>query len=342
MKKHILSVLIILSFTSCSDKNRLFKEFQPRKPEIKKYIQKGPVNPSNARFTFFQNSLYWIDYRQNEFLFSKDISQLTTDKINRHNILKGQGPDEYMMVLFLRQYNNYLSFTDSYKGTLSFFNKDTLYKELQLIEFTPASIQGIVKMNNNRYLYSGYLNNSRFVLIDSLQNLLSEFSKFPEKIDQMKYKIIEKNMACQNLFTNNKNNFANIVYDSGIIEFFSIVNDSIIKKKETVYSEYNFSMLYENNATRVSSSKSNTGFIDICSDETNVYALFSSVSWEDNVDLAYFGDYILVYSWAGEPKLALKLDIPIRGFSAVPGSDRFWGWGNDAEGIYFTEISYTL
>jgi hypothetical protein len=339
MKKLILIVLLIPIILSCKKNPATLNDFKKYPVKGIKYYQTGKVNPSNTRFLYYHNRIYWIDYHQDEFLFSMKIPPEPNSLIYNHNIKKGKGPDEFMMILSPKRYSNYISFLDSFKSSLFFFNNDTLFKELQLSGFAPFQIQQIIKINSN-YLYSGLLDSSRFVLCDAEQKILSKYDVFPGESNELPYKTADKNMAYLNSFTSKNNAFVNIIYDSGIIEFFKIKQDSITKIKEFKYNDFEYSLIHENGATRVSSSKDNTGFIDICSDDKYVYSLHSTISWKDNEELAYFGDYILIYSWDGEPIKALELDTPLRGFSIVPGTNKFWGWGHDSKGLFFVEYNF--
>lgn len=339
MEKSILIIFLMSIILSCERKIDTFNEIPNLSISGKKYYLSSKVNPSNTRFRYYQNSLYWIDYHQDEFLYSMAEPKNSDHSIKSHNIVKGKGPNEFMMVLFPKRVGNYLSFVDSFSGSLFFFNNDTLFKEFQLTGFSPIEIQGIVKTDHNRYLYSGVLE-TRFVLCDSTQSILSKYSLFPGKLNELSYKMDEKNAACQNHYVAKKDAFVNIIYDSGIIEFFEIRKDSIIKKRENIYNDFEFSIINDGGATRISSEKSNTGFIDISASDKHVFALYSTISWEENVDLAYFGNYVLMYSWKGEPIKAFKLDVPLRGFSVVPDKDVFWGWGHDSGGVYFAEYSF--
>ena len=338
-RKLLITVFTAFAVFSCNNKYDLFHEFQVHSVKGVKYYQEGKVNPSSTRFIYFQNRIYWLDYNQSDFLFSTTTPPDSNNAIGNHNIKKGKGPDEFMMVVFLQRNKEYLSFVDNFKGALFFCNTDTIFNEFQLSGFAPFEINGIAKVSNDKYLYSGLLDDGRFKLCDSNQKIHSNYSVFPGTIDELPHETVEKNMACHNHFTVKEDAFANIIYDSGIIEFFKIKEDSIIKVEESVYNDFNYSIIKEG-GTRVSHSDSNTGFIDICSDEENVFALYSTTSWKDNSDLAYFGDYIFIYKWDGTPVKALKLDAPLRGFSTVPGKNRLWGWSHDSEGIYFAEYEY--
>ena len=337
-RKLLITVFTAFTVYSCNNKHDLFHEFQVHSVKGVKYYQEGKVNPSSTTFEYLQDKIYWLDYNQGDFLFSTATPPDNNNAIGNHKIKKGKGPDEFMMVVFLQRNKEYLSFVDNFKGALFFCNADTLFNEFQLSGFAPFEINGIAKVSNNNYLYSGLLNDGRFVLCDSDQTIHSKYTMFPGAIDELPHETIEKNMACQNHFTVNGDAFANIIYDSGIIEFFQIKEDSIIKVRENIYNDFQFSISEDPKIAR--SQKSNTGFIDICSDEKYVYTLYSTVSWEENAELAYFGDYVFIYEWDGTPVKALQLDAPLRGFSTVPGTNKFWGWSHDNEGIYFAEYEY--
>jgi len=340
MKKAFLLGLFSILLISCNHEVGLFSDFEKKSPAWTKYYPDNIFNPSSSRFIYFQDRLYWIEYTRDEFIYSMDLLPGLNSSVYNHNVKKGRGPDEFMMVLSIKRVNGHFSFVDSFKGSFHIVKGDSIFNELTVESVKPFDIQQMVKVRDNRYLYTGFLNDARFILVDSEQNILSKYSHFPGRTGDLPYLKVEKNMGCVNVITSNGNSFANIIYDTGIIEFFKVDGDSIECVNEIIYSDNEFSIIKSDGATRVTRSDGNTGFVDICSDSEFVYALYSSVSIKDNKNLSAFGDYILVYTLEGEPKLVLELEIPLRGFSSVPELNELWGWGHDSMGMYI--VNYEI
>jgi hypothetical protein len=192
MKRLVLLGLLILLAGSCKIDSELFDEFEIELLEGLRFYPEGLFNPSSHRFIYFQNSIFWIDYHQDEFLFSLPVQPEPHNNIYRHNIKKGRGPGEFMMPLSPFRSDQYLSFFDSHTGSFFMYNQDTLYNELRLSEYNPYTILQIVKLKNNRYMFSGALHNARFQLIDSNQQMLSNYAIFPGKLDDLSHEMWEK------------------------------------------------------------------------------------------------------------------------------------------------------
>jgi hypothetical protein len=329
----MLLVCVIFSLASCV-KNNKFNGFVIHNIEGTKQYIDFPTNPSEMRY--LTNKLVWLDYSQKQMVYSIPIS-LNEDEIESHNINKGAGPGEFGNILSFNSANDYISFYDGINKRFYTFNLTTPVLDLELKEI-PLYILGLEKLSANRYLISGLFPEHRFLLIDNLGKTISSYATFPGKVEGLNVPIPEKNMGCINVISATKDGFASIVYDSGIIEFFRIKNDSIVKVNETIYSDIDFKPVTENGITSISRSNKNTGFIDILTSGNRVFGLYSAVDWATDTHLASHAEYVYIYDLDGKPLKAYKLQYPIHKFAIDPTSDKMYGFGSDDNGLYFTSF----
>lgn len=332
--KYLICIFLInaiLFLTSCVQ-NEKFNGFVIKNIEGTKQYIDFPTDPSEMRY--LNDRLVWLDYSQKQMVYSIPIS-LNEVEIESHNINKGAGPGEFGNILSFNSANNYISFYDGINKRFYTFNLTTPVLDLELKEI-PLYILKIEKCSANRYLISGLFPEHRFLLIDNLGKTISSYATFPGKVEGLNVPIPEKNMGCINVISTTKDGFASIVYDSGIIEFFRIKNDSIVKVNETIYSDIDFKPVTQNGITSISRSNKNTGFIDIMTSGNRVFGLYSAVDWATDTHLASHAEYVYIYDLDGKPLKAYKLQYPIHKFAIDPTSGIMYGFGSDKNGLYFT------
>jgi hypothetical protein len=336
--KYLITTLLInaVLFLTCCVQNDKFNGFVIHNIEgVKQYID-FPTVPSEMRY--FNNKLVWLDYSQKQMVYSIPVS-LNENEIESHNINKGAGPGEFGNLFSFKSSKDHISFYDGTNKRFYTFNLTTPVLNIQLKEF-PLYILGMVKFRANRYIISGLFPEHRFLLIDNLGNTISNYATFPGKVEGMDFPVSEKNMGCINVFSATEDGFASIVYDSGIIEFFRIKSDSIVKVNEAIYADIDFKPVNENGISSISRSNKNTGFIDILAHENRVYGLYSAVDWATDTHLASHAEYVFIYKFDGNPLKAYKLQYPIHKFAIDPTLDKMYGFGSDENGLYF--ISYKI
>lgn len=303
----------------------------------KKYID-YPTNPSEMRY--FNSRLVWLDYTQNQMVFSIPVS-INENEIQTHNIKKGFGPNEFGNIVSFKSTNEGIYFYDETKKTLFNFNLDIPIGEIQIKDFQHYIIE-IHKIKTNRYLVSGMFSDQRFLLLDSLGVIKGSYNKFPGSIEKMNIPVPDKNMGCVNVISATENGFASIVYDSGIIEFFTLKEDSIIKVNEIIYSDIDFEPSTSNGITSILRSNKNTGFIDLVTHNEKILGLYSAIDWQTDPNQAAHAEYIFIYDVNGKPLNALKLQYPVQRFDVDPASDAIYGFGSDENGVYFVEFKSNL
>jgi hypothetical protein len=332
MKNIHIAVLInvILYLTSCAP-NEKFYGFEIQNIEGTKQYVNYPANPSEMRF--LNNKLVWLDYTQNQMVYSIPISFIENE-IENHNINKGFGPGEFGNILSFKAIKDNISFYDGLNKSLYSFNLNTPIVEIQIKDF-PHYIIEIIELNSDRYLISGMFTEHRFLLINGSGEIKGSYGIFPEKIEKMNHPVSEKNMGCVNVVTATGNGFASIVYDSGIIEFFTVRNDSIVKVNEIIYSDIDFEPATMDGITSILRSNKNTGFIDVVTHKNKVFGLYSAVDWATDPHKASHAEYIFIYDNTGIPLKALKLQYPLQRIAIDPDSDIIYGFGSDENGLYF-------
>lgn len=322
--------IVFLHITSCIPQEK-YHGFTIQAIEGEKKYINYPTNPSEMRY--FNSRLVWLDYTQNQMVFSIPIS-FDENEIQTHNINKGFGPNEFGNIVSFKATDEGIYFYDETRKSLLNFNLDTPGVEIQIKEF-PHYIIEIQKIKTNRYLVSGMFTDQRFLLIDNCGETKGSYNKFPGKIEKMNIPVPEKNMGCVNVVAATSKGFASIVYDSGIIEFFTVIDDSILKVNEIIYSDIDFEPSTTNGITSILRSNKNTGFIDVVTHNDKVFGLYSAIDWETNPHKAAHAEYVFIFDVSGKPLNALKLQYPLQRIDVDPVSYTIYGFGSDENGVYF-------
>ena len=322
MKNFYLIVILLNICISCSKKSTLEEIEIPK--DLKKVHSnidyekaKFKINDGNysklGRIRFITSNdknLYWINHRREEL-----ISYINPDKpqdIYDAGVKKGRGPKKYGNLTSLNCFKNQIYFYDVINKKIGIGKTDT-FKKLRRLDNIEQFIHSINIVNDTSILISGIFDKMRFGILDEQNELDIIYKGFP--YDGSELSTASKNMGFTNEMTSHKNKIANIVYNSGIIEFFKLRNNKLKKYSENLYSQNNFKIKKEKGAKRAIHSKDNTGFIDITSNENFVFTLYSSISYNESREKDSLGRWILCYTWKGELVKLLYLTHPINRFA---------------------------
>lgn len=323
MKINVIVVLFFCLLTACgSDKsNNIVSNFEKKNPKfwVKEYPDQS-IDISTS-LVYFDNNLYWLDVSQESQLFRLHLDSL---KVIDCKVKKGRGEGEFGSLNSLKQFKNSLQFLDCNRKKI-FTGKKNQYKLHCQFSNVKEAVMEASLLNESKEIVYGIYSDSRFRLISN-DSIISVYDKFPPSINKLNLSYELKNMGCLSQITSYENKFVNIIYDSGIIEFFYLNKDQIELVKLFEFNEFKFKPVHMEGYSYVEQDRFNTGFLDICSTKSKVYALFSSVSYDENPDLSILGDWLLTFDWNGKPLRAYSLKYPINRFALDKDNEKIYGF----------------
>jgi hypothetical protein len=242
---------------------------------------------------------------------------------------KGQGPNDFLMPQSIQYISDtvvgvYDMLQRSYVMldiSLPLENRNT--KKLKVTSFDHFSFQ-VLKTCFDQYIGIGPYENGMFELLDSTGNTINYFFEFPFKDnDEKEINNRLRAMAYQGeIVLNPKRN--KLVYACGhgnIIQFYEIKNNSIevIKKIENSYPDYVPDEM-GGGVSAVMKKENKVDFVSIYATNEYVYALYSGLSLNDFIvnNKQVSGNLLYIYTWKGEIKRTIKLNMDCRYICATP------------------------
>lgn len=243
----------------------------------------------------------------------------------------GQGPDEFLFLsslhsdkdgnLVLYDANRRESFIgegyDGGKGMsfLSLFKSDSLFH----IELLPV---------NGGFVASGRYDAHRFYFLDKYGRVFYPFGEYPYR-DEEERKVsgFVRSEIYQGRLASDKsgNRFVQATLRAKILSFYKLNkngNWECVTENKDCFPDYK----YDLPALPLSSP---VGYLDVCADDRQVYALYSGRNYEEAFDRAFCGSVVEVYDWKGVLLKKYLLDIDVQAIDL----------SRDGNGLY--AIAYT-
>lgn len=275
-------------------------------------IKAQEVLSGNVELLLQNNQLFCIDYGQEKQILHFKIRDAKAILVSQAAPL-GKGPGEFGYVSGLNAIRNKYYFFDNMHKKL-YWMKDSTYSLLADLSGFTETITAVCLLEANRLLAMGLFEDSRFKLINKEGETLSTYTDFPcEQNTNMP--IYLKNMGFINTMDSDGTAICNVVYDSGIIEFYRFKNKTIELISRKIYTETRFEAQTLEGGTIVKHAESNTGFLDIQISQGLCYALYSATSWKENSDRAAFAHWLLVYNLEGKHLETYFLEEAINQFA---------------------------
>lgn len=315
--KNFLYILIISSFiNSCSNINN--------------------PDTSNARTITLQGNIIKSDTEI--FIADTDFLQIIEDKLYIYNPIgefgfitydiqrqnydylgrKGNGPKEGVLYSpFITISNNDLCLFDISKNKFLYHNTDSsriAYKERNIKKPNKGLIIEAFELNDSICLVTGAFNTGTCAYLKKGQFLKEFIEPYTKTGD-----IMSKSLKDANLFllSNNKKYLLRIVQNGGFIGLYKmdIGNTDIIPLFEKEYFPVECK---PHDNTLVFTPESQYGYISACITDKYIYGLYSG---EKIYKQSFKGHQIHVYTYEGDLKYNIMLDIPLSGI-AIDSEDK--------------------
>ncbi|MCY4778297.1 BF3164 family lipoprotein [Sphingobacterium sp. UT-1RO-CII-1] len=227
---------------------------------------------------------------------------------------KGNGPDEIISFsnLDILSYNNKNLFGvfDNNTKRYRLYNSDSIIINYQnsplLFEGNvkiPYSITELFKINKG-YIATGFFPDGKFALLDDDLNLKSYNEKYRPKtktnIDPL---VHAKANIGKSVISSDLRSLANVTFHAGILEYYNIENDSIIKEWEFVLDELDYTI---ENELQIRNNQVE-GFISVDITQDYIFALYSGKEY-DHEAIATYGKYVYQFDRNGNLLHCYQLD----------------------------------
>lgn len=258
---------------------------------------------------------------------------------------KGEGPDEFVNVGVVLVEHNSFSIYDNQKHRMMKYEclEDSLSSPELVFDTTTRGIMYMAKLSDSLYFSTGVFEGGRYCLLNGQGQMLKYWGNFP--IDEtMDIPFHVKGMAFQsNVCANSsKSRVAVAMRYGGVVQFYDInpTTKQISEINSGISTFYPSFKTQEVNGTPNFSPNETTqwGYINICSTEKYVYALYSGRT-QVRGEPFYCGNTIHVFDWDGNPIQEIKLDKDVQYISS--SNNKIYALFEDKENGYDL-ISYDL
>ncbi len=311
MKRKIIIILLTTMLFSCQNKSSELIDKLATAEQIKAEIisKKNDILSEPLRMVYSDSLLIYSTENNEKMIecFNIDKKKVITDFIDR-----GNGPNELMMIG---------SFNISDKSNIYVYDiiKKSVY-ELKVdsgilreqITLKESGYQAFFVEDNEFCISNGIFPDGRFKLYKD-GKLIDTYKKFPTILKQNNDTIF-LNMAYQNFssISPDGNKFANIVFNSEIIEGYSIIKGKIQNNWLHEWSMEPVSRKTIGDGDMAIQSENSFGFKNLAVSDKYVYATYSEKSIKETSPMTANGKYLFVFDWSGNLKKTFLLDYSVR------------------------------
>lgn len=319
--KNLFYILIIGSLVcSCSSKR------EPDLSQAKSIALQGKIIESDSEIYIADTDFLQI-IEDRIYIYNPvgDFGFIVYDSQNKsYEYLgrKGNGPKEGIMYSpFMTSSNNELCLFDISKNKFLFHKKDSskiAYKELNIKRPNKGLILEAFSLNDSICLVTGAFNTGVCAFLKNGEVIKEFIEPYTEIGDFMNRALKDANLF---MLSNNKEYLLRITQNGGFIGLYKIdiesMNITPIFEKEYFPVE-----VKPGNNSLAFTSQSKYGYISACITDNYIYGLFSGKELDNQ---NFKGDQIHVYTYDGNLKYNLNLDIPISGITVDNKDKKIFG-----------------
>lgn len=230
--------------------------------------------------------------------------------------MRGQGPDEFLKVRSLHEFNDTLYCYDSHKSELSQLIPDDQTGQLQFKRchaFQKSLVMDVFPLSSDRYVTYGCFEQGMFHLTDTAGTICQITSDYPAR-DKAEAQLSNqvRFMAYQgNLDTDGNGRMVYLTAQSKQRYVYSLQNDSLVELAvcQETFPQYTPD---EQGGLSVSyASESPLGYQDVVAAKDYFYGLYSGKSVKKYREKAFECSQLDAYTWDGELSVQYELDVPV-------------------------------
>ena len=276
------------------------------------------------------------EYRQSgELLY---FFHRNTGKLLKKNGRVGRGPNEFIAPISLSaeeigEINIYEKRT--FRVFKSTVNQELEMKNTNQQRHLNSKTQTVNFLTSDRLLLTGLFDGLRFSLIDGHGNVKQEFGDYPEiKTIGTSGGTVELNWQTKGMLFQSdisihpgKHKFAVAYGNVGVVELFDSSKGTFKKTNEVVLQRKVRLKRYSSGSV-LSAERDDTeprGFIDITSNDSFIYVLYSGKAKREFKYTTYLGGEIMVFDWDLNPVSNYVLDEALRCFVLDDNNNRIYG-----------------
>lgn len=277
-----------------------------------------------------QHGNYLIYYTAGEKTLFK-VFDCILGKVIAEYIEAGVGPGELMMIGSMQGPDSLggIHIYDVVKKSvyeLYICKSNPIHYNLNMhTQIEDGGMQAFVLDTAGLIVMNGPFSDSRFRLLRN-GKVISKYKKFPSFDVSIKDTAHLNtgffNLSAVNIFDHK---MANIVYTSEIIEAFEITNNQILP----IWShEWSFKPITERtvgNGTMVVQSNDSFGFKSITVNKSNIFCIYSNLTYAENRNLEAHGKYLVIFNWEGGLEEVFELDHFLRTISVSEDGKKLYG-----------------
>jgi hypothetical protein len=237
---------------------------------------------------------------------------------------QGRGPNELMSIgslqkaagneVFVCDHINKKVFSTIYDSCLLI--KEAMFKD---------NVHQAFSLKNNLFVANGFFHDGRFKLFsnDTLLFNYHELICDETKIQDTSF----INMGYMNFssVSPDETKFANIIFNTEVVETFLVENDSIKKIWSLQGKLFPVTPLRIGKGTMAQQSEETFGFKNLCVTNRFIYCSFSKENFKKLIPNTANANYLFVFSWNGEIHTIYLLDHSVRTIAISPDDRLFYG-----------------
>lgn len=237
---------------------------------------------------------------------------------------QGRGPNELMSVGSLQDATGNEVFVCDHIKKKVF---STIYGSCSLIKeaMYKDNVHQAFSLKDNLFVANGFFHDGRFKLFsnDTLLYNYQELIYDESNIQDTSF----INMGYMNFssVSPDKTKFANIIYNTEVVETFLVENDSIKKIWSFHGKLFPVTPLKIGSGTMAQQSEGTFGFKNLCVTNRFIYCTFSKENIENLIPNTATANYLFIFSWNGIIHTIYLLDHSVRTIAISPDDRLFYG-----------------
>ncbi len=250
--------------------------------------------------------------------------------------IEGRGPGEFSDYVELSVFADSIFIYDSPKNSISVYKSDVFINDS--LPQPPVNIIFEKQKINfdifplNQYYVSRPGVDSRFFLFDRNGKFISDYSLFPDfykdvKSDNHKQELLQCFVAEPKP---DLSKFASVSYLGGVLEIFSVENDTIKQIMEKKFLDPELKIESEDDWLTQEDTK--IGFHGLFTTDNYIYSSFSGLTSMEFRKIKQM-EYIVVFDWEGNIKRVYKVEGGLKALAADEAEGKIYVVTKDSEGV---------
>lgn len=323
--KLTLILIVQVLITNCTDNVNI--KFSEKLNEAKKITgkiisQENEILSEPLRMGYSEPFIIYFSGKGDKVLKIFDTNK---GVVKRGLCNEGMGPQELMMVGSIQVSDKHgICLYDIVKKKIYTLNLST-GKLTKRGETKENASQAFLMDDLNQYILNGVFHNGRFKVYKK-DSLVFNYKKFPKLGTENRDTII-MNLGYQNFsaISPNHQKFANIVFNSEIIEGYSLADNIIVEKWRHELSMLPFKPRKIGDGLIVAHAEEEFGFKNMAVTNEFIFCTYSNLSIDELKPFTASGKFLFKFDWEGNILKVYELDYPVRTIAVSANGKNLYG-----------------